>query len=250
MRNYPKSFFLNIGAAIVLASAGTGALFGQVTTTPVTPVQAVGNVLIGGGVNASNVTYTGSATALAQYTATGTNLPITSGLIISTGNATNPLLNGAPTNFCTTGNGTPGDPLLSQIAGVNTNDAAVLSFDFIPLGDTLKFSYVFGSEEYNEFVNGGVNDVFAFLLTGPNPGGGSYNNTNIALLPGTTVPVSINTVNNGNFFGCTGACNTGNPNTPYCNYYVDNLCGAPSGIACDGFTVKLTAIAPVQRCQT
>ncbi|MBL0911399.1 MAG: choice-of-anchor L domain-containing protein [Bacteroidia bacterium] len=250
MRNYPKSFFLNIGAAAVLASAGTGAMFGQVTTTPVTPVQAVGNVLIGGGVNASNVTYTGAATALAQYTATGTNLPIASGLIISTGNATNPLLNGNPTNFCTTGNGTPGDPLLSQIAGVNTNDAAVLSFDFIPLGDTLKFNYVFGSEEYNEFVNGGVNDVFAFLLTGPDPAGGTYNNENIALLPGTTVPVSINTVNNGNFFGCTGTCNTGNPGTPYCNYYVDNLCGAPSGIACDGFTVRLTAIAPVVRCQT
>ncbi|MDP0953449.1 choice-of-anchor L domain-containing protein, partial [Klebsiella pneumoniae] len=78
-----------------------------------------------------------------------------------------------------------------------TNDAAVLQFDFIPLGDTLKFDYVFASEEYNVYVGGGVNDVFAFLLSGPNPAGGNYVDANLALLPGTTTPVSINTVNNG-----------------------------------------------------
>lgn len=223
-------------------------LSAQVVTTPVTPAQAVGNVLIGGGVNASNVVYTGNPQALAQYTATGTNLPIQSGLIISTGNASNPLLNGGPGNFCSTSFNGAGNPILTGISGVSTNDAAILQFDFIPLGDTLKFNYVFGSEEYNEYVNGGVNDVFAFLLTGPNPAGGTYNNYNIALLPGTTTPVSINTVNNGYATGCTGACNTAV--NAGCNYYIDNLCGAPSGIACDGFTVKLTAIAPVVRCQT
>lgn len=220
----------------------------QVITTAVTPVQAVGNVLIGGGVNASAVTYTGSANAISSFTATGTNLPISSGLILSTGNATNPLLNGVPGNFCSNSNGTPGNATLSTISGVNTNDAAILQFDFVPLGDTLKFNYVFGSEEYNEYVNGGVNDVFAFLLSGPNPAGGNYADFNIALIPGTNTPVSINTVNNGNTFGCSGACNTAiNPN---CNYYIDNLCGAPSGIACDGFTVKLTARANVIPCQT
>lgn len=236
---------LCVSALILLFS---NELSSQVVTTPVTPAQAVGNVLIGGGVNASNVVYTGNAQALAQYTATGTNLPIQSGLIISTGNASNPLLNGAPGNFCSTSFNGAGNPLLSTIAGVPTNDAAILQFDFIPLGDTLKFNYVFGSEEYNEFVNGSVNDVFAFLLTGPNPAGGMYNNYNIALLPGTSTPVSINTVNNGNFAGCTGACNTAV--NAGCNYYIDNMCGLPSGIAADGFTVKLTAIAPVVRCQT
>lgn len=220
----------------------------QVTTTQVTANQAVTGVLVGGGLNVSNISYTGSATALAQYTAFNTNLPIQDGLVISTGNATNPLLNGPPANFCSTSNGTPGDATLATIAGVSTNDAAILQFDFIPSGDTLKFDYVFGSEEYNDFVNGSVNDVFAFLLTGPNPAGGNYTNVNIALLPNSAVPVSINTVNNGNSFGCTGPCNTGvNPN---CNYYIDNSCGAPSGIACDGFTVRLTAIAPVIPCQT
>lgn len=221
--------------------------FSQVVTTPVTPNQAVTNVLVGGGLNVSNISYIGAANALASYTATGTNLPIPEGLIISTGNANDPLLNGAPSNFCSTSNGTPGYAPLTAIAGVTTNDAAVLQFDFIPSGDTLKFDYVFGSEEYNEFVNGGVNDAFAFLITGPNPLGGNYNDQNIALLPNGTV-VSINTVNNGYSSGCTGPCNTAiNPN---CNYYIDNSCGAASGIACDGFTVRLTAIAPVVPCQT
>src|SRR5690606_6352799 len=176
--------------------------FSQVVTTPVTPNQAVTNVLVGGGLNVSNISYIGAANALASYTATGTNLPIPEGLIISTGNANDPLLNGAPSNFCSTSNGTPGYAPLTAIAGVTTNDAAVLQFDFIPSGDTLKFDYVFGSEEYNEFVNGGVNDAFAFLITGPNALGGNYNDQNIALLPNGTV-VSINTVNNGYSSGCT-----------------------------------------------
>jgi len=220
----------------------------QVTTTPVTPVQAVTNVLVGGGLNVSNITYTGNPIALSQFTANGTNLPIQAGLMISTGDANDPLFNGPPGNFCDNANNTPGDPTLAAIAGVPTNDAAILQFDFVPSGDTLKFDYVFGSEEYNEYVNGTVNDVFAFLLSGPNPLGGNYSNMNIALIPNTTTPVSINTVNNGNAAGCTGPCNTAvNPN---CNYYVDNLCGAPSGVACDGFTVRLTAIAHVVPCQT
>lgn len=241
-----KSIIVNLYSACISFLLANTLASAQVITTAVTPAQAVGNVLIGGGINASNVSYVGSPNALARYTAYGTNLPVQSGLIISTGNATNPLLNGNPGNFASTAFNLPGNPMLDAISGVATRDAAVLTFDFIPLGDTLKFNYVFGSEEYNEFVNGGVNDVFAFLLSGPNPAGGNYVNQNIALLPNSTVPVSINTVNNGNFGGCTGPCTT----IPNCQYYVDNLCGAPSGIACDGFTVKLTAMALVERCQS
>ncbi len=241
--------FINYILVFILSGILLPQSFSQtITTTAVTPNQAVMNELVGGGLNVSNISYTGSANALSKYTSSGTNLPISAGVIISTGNATDPLLNGPPANFCSTSNGTAGNPILTNIAGVTTNDAAVLQFDFIPSGDTLKFDYVFGSEEYNEFVNGGVNDVFAFLISGPNPLGGNYVDFNIALIPGTGTPVSINTVNNGNFSGCTGACNTGI--YPNCNYYIDNLCGAPSGVAPDGFTVRLTAVAPVIPCQT
>src|SRR5690606_19343367 len=75
--------------------------------------------------------------------------------------------------------------------------AAILEFDFIPTGDSVKFRYSFGSEEYPEYVNAGVNDAFAFFLSGPDPAGGSYTNKNVALIPGTSTPVSIDNVNAG-----------------------------------------------------
>jgi hypothetical protein len=49
----------------------------------------------------------------------------------------------------------------------------------------LTFQYVFGSEEYNEFVGTQFDDVFGFFLNGKN----------VALIPGTNTPVSVNTVN-------------------------------------------------------
>ncbi|MBK7946535.1 MAG: choice-of-anchor L domain-containing protein [Flavobacteriales bacterium] len=42
----------------------------------------------------------------------------------------------------------------------------MLEFDFIPTGDTLRFRYVFGSEEYPNYTCGSVNDVFGFFLSG------------------------------------------------------------------------------------
>jgi hypothetical protein len=68
----------------------------------------------------------------------------------------------------------------------------VLEFDFVPTSSTISFQYVFGSEEYPEFI-GSFNDVFGFFLTAP---GGAP--VNLALIPGTNLPVSINDVNDGN----------------------------------------------------
>jgi len=49
-----------------------------------------------------------------------------------------------------------------------TFNAATLTFKFIPTADTISFQYVFGSEEYSEFVGTPFNDTFAFLLNGHN----------------------------------------------------------------------------------
>src|SRR5439155_15885809 len=87
--------------------------------------------------------------------------------ILSTGQAKDVV---GPNNSdsTTTSFGTPGDAQLTAIAGAATNDACILSFDFVPQGGVLKFNFVFGSEEYNEFVGAGFNDVFAFFLNGKN----------------------------------------------------------------------------------
>lgn len=194
-----------------------------------TPTQLVQNVLLGGGVTASNITFTGDPIQISRFTATGTNLGLTSGIIMVTGDcnlAVGPNDESGAT-LPAGGLNLPGDNDLTAVSGFTTNDAAVLEFDFIPTSDTIKFRYVFASDEYLEFVNSSFNDVFAFFLTGP-----GYSNTNIALVPGTTTPVSINNVND----------------VSYPAYYVNNGDGFSSSgtIEFDGFTTTLTAVAAVQ----
>lgn len=145
------------------------------------------------------------------------------------------------------------DPDLLTLDPQATNDACILEFDIMPTCDTLKIDYVFASEEYPNFVNS-VNDVFGFFLTGPNPAGGAYAAQNIATLPGTGTPVTINTVNNGT--ANAGPCTN-------CSYYINNgwgddcmmtpglaHCTDSSLIRYNGLTVPLTAQAPVTPCAT
>ena len=88
------------------------------------------------------------------------------------------------------------DPDLTILAGANTNDKCVLEFDFIPASDTLKFRYVFGSEEFFTFCYE-FNDAFGFFLSGPGITGIFSNNSDdIALMPGTSNYVTINNVCN------------------------------------------------------
>ncbi len=87
----------------------------------------------------------------------------------------------------------PGHPFLAAQAGVNSFDAVVLQFDFVPNADIIQFKYAFGSEEYPGFVCSNFNDMFAFTIEGVSV---AMPQTNIALIPGTNTPVSINSVNN------------------------------------------------------
>jgi hypothetical protein len=124
----------------------------------------------------------------------------------------------------------PGDDDLDDlIPGYTTYDACILEFQFqCPpemqgTSADLTFDYVFGSEEYNEYVGSSYNDVFGFFLNGDN----------IALLPdGASTPVAINNVNNG-----VGSA-----------YYNDNdpsTTVVPFDTQADGFTTKLNAAGPV-----
>lgn len=212
----------------------------EVDTTLYTPEELVTDVLITGCLQAMNVTFSGSPNAIGYFqNAFGTG--IMQGVILSSGNATDAVGNGDLT-FASTNLGMPGDPDLDAIISPDpSQDAAVLEFDFIPSTDTLKFNYIFGSDEYPEYV-GSFNDVFAFFLSGPNPAGGNYVSQNIALIPGTTTPVSINNVNFGSNSPPTGPCTN-------CAYYVDNYSGLIA-INYDGITTKLTAQALVIPCET
>ncbi|MCB0515248.1 MAG: choice-of-anchor L domain-containing protein [Chitinophagales bacterium] len=194
--------------------------------------------LLGSGVQISNIVLNCPDGASGTFDGTYTNLGIDQGIVLSSGAID--VLDSPNNQGGATGNlngSFPGDPDLDEISGGNTNDACVLEFDLVPYGDTLRFNYVFGSEEYLEFV-GSFNDAFALLISGTNPGGGTYSNTNIALVPNTNTPVTINNVND--FVNS--------------EYYVNNGTGANPGpnstVQLDGFTVLLEAKAAVVPCET
>lgn len=192
-----------------------------------TPQQLVQNVLLSPGVIVSNIQFSGSPTQIGSFDGQNSNIGIGSGVIISSGDIINAP---GPNNLTSAGSSLlgPGDADLESLTNNTTEDAAILSFDFVAFNDTVEFNYVFASEEYPEFVNSSFNDVFGFFITGP----GYPTATNIALIPGTGLPVTIDNVNDGN----------------NAQYYIDNTSGA--SVQFDGFTVKLKALAIVQPCST
>jgi len=215
-----------------------------------TPTQLVNNVLLGMGVTASNITINGNPVTanaaqgnVASFTNTNPAFPISSGLLLTTGNS---IAAQGPNNSTNLSNNLPAtasvatDPHLNILAAGTVTNGVVLEFDFIPTGDTLNFRYIFGSEEYPEFSPSTFNDAFGLFLWGPGITGpyalaGYANGANIATIPGE-IPVTINNVGD--------ASNT--------QYYVFNDNGSTYGnaIQYDGTTVLLTAAASVQCNQT
>lgn len=204
------------------------------------PSQLIQNVLLGGGVTVSNIQYQGGAASIGYFNGANTNIGLnegiimTTGTIFNTGNSADRYGPHGPNDRPNAGvdNNQPGNGLLSNIVGTSTYNATVLSFDFIPYADIVEFRYVFGSEEYPEYVGSQFNDIFGFFITGPGIG----TNVNIARIPGTNVPVAINNVNaqsNSQYFVDNG---TG-------NIAPQNL--SPTFVQYDGFTTVLTARANV-----
>jgi len=214
----------------------------------VDPEAMVENI-VGDGVVYDNVSYTGVEIARGIFTnGNTTNLGIESGVFLTSGSPTFiPGPNGPGSCAAGSNNGAPGDAQLTALAGTSTFDAAVLEFDFIPESDTLRFQYVFGSEEYNDFVNSTFNDVFGFFVSGPDPDGGVYSNKNVAIVPGSNpeIPIAINNINNGYYGPCDAI-----PNGPCenCEYFVDNVFGTT--LEYDGLTAVLTAWVKVVACET
>lgn len=212
------------GVLGVQGSAHAASLLDVKTTKD---ANTLSNTILGSGVTASNTTYTGAADASGVFSnGNAAGLGINSGIVLTTGtaaDAANPSSSDASID-----NKAPGDSQLSALLSGNpdTFNASSLQFNFTvaPGSNSLYFNYAFASKEYPEFVNSKYNDVFALTVDG----------RNIATVPGTDTPVSINTVNGGNALG-TDATNS--------KFYVDNSSGKPASnnIVYDGFTVPFTA---------
>ncbi|NNL15309.1 MAG: T9SS type B sorting domain-containing protein [Flavobacteriaceae bacterium] len=141
----------------------------------------------------SNITYStgtdfGSTNGIGYFEANGSSFPFESGLILTTGDVLN--APGPETETISDGDFSwPGDTdLENAIPGLFpdvTNNASVIEFDFIPIITQMSFDFIFAAEEYGTFQCT-FTDAFAFLLTDPDG-----LTTNIALVPGTTDPISV-----------------------------------------------------------
>jgi gliding motility-associated-like protein len=229
-----------------------------VSSGVLTPTQYVQDVLVGSGITVSNVNYYGHPSQIGTFGGLSSNIGIDTGLVLSSGEVMTIEQGGVPntdieTIYGVNANWGGGDPdLLTVAQSVTTNpqaatitevnDMAMLEFDFIPTGDTVNFNFVFASEEYTTWINSSYNDVFGFFISGPGligpfaaPTGFPNGAENIALVPGTTLPITISTI-------YSAPLQT--PPTFNDQYYVDNANNLTQEF--NGFTSVLTATSSVQ----
>lgn len=181
-------------AVLTLAANSAGA----VTVTATSDAALLANSIAGAGVNISNVTLGAASADATGIFSNGGNIGFDKGVLLTTGSVD-----------CAVG------PNMTTSCGAGGTTTS-LKFDFTSSNGNVFFRYVFASEEYNEFVGQGFNDVFELRLNG----------VNIALLPDDAGVVSIDNVNNGSNAGFFRNNTFGTFNTGY-----------------DGLTTVLTAQA-------
>ncbi|MCB0423131.1 MAG: choice-of-anchor L domain-containing protein, partial [Mangrovimonas sp.] len=182
-----------------LALLVTNLLFSQqITIDNTVPLQQlVENNLVEGCFEITNISspVNGSVNGFSSYAyfeRASSNFPFENGIMLSTGNA-NSGGNTVNTNILNEGQSNWGtDPDLEATLGIsNTLNATSIEFDFVSISNTVQFNYLLASEEYFSNFPCDYSDGFAFLIK-PSSSTGPYQN--IALVPGTSIPVNTNTV--------------------------------------------------------
>lgn len=217
------------------------------------PEALVETFFLGDGVEVTNIDYTGDNNAVGFFTDGINEIDMDRGLVMGSGFVADVV--GAYLDFASTDTGGPnGDSDLENITDVAVNDVSFYEITFIPTADTLRFRYVFASEEYPDYNCSVFNDVFGFFITGPNPLGGSYAAENIALVPElsdpsgltfTNLPVSIANVHGAvPANNCPGSFeeyyndNSGSVQFAY-GAYLDVFTAQAIVIPCEEYTIKL-----------
>ena len=151
------------------------------------------------------------------------------------------------------------DGQMASWTGSSITGCGTIDFDFVSVSPYVSVNYVFGSEEYPEYVCSEYNDVFAFLV---NPVSNSSQKFNAAIIPHSVstahpngIEVTVNSVNQGMAGGSGGGGGTGCYYT-YTDFYVMNhaagasgSCNNQPGVQYDGFTQKLSANATLTPCE-
>jgi len=226
-------------------------------SAPFTPQNLITNVFLGEGVEVLSVTYQGASKSVGFFKNGEPHIGIDRGLVMTTGSAVTQGIeagvesNGSVFASVPSSGASVMDPDMALISGGNeTFDMAKYTITFIPTSDTLRFRYAFGSEEYPEYACSAFNDIFGFFISGPGINGPFQNNgVNIALIPGTNLPVRINNVNSG-MVGANGSIENCTPpagSLAFPQFYNDNLNSNVQPVY-DGFTDVFTAEAIVIPC--
>lgn len=182
--------------------------------------------------------------AIARFGGSG-DLGIDSGIVMTSGTVTGLF---APfTSWGTPSSDNSGgwDADLASLVSGSVYDVCVLEFDFVPAGYEISFNYVFGSSEYGDFSCSIYNDPFVFFISG-----NEYTTPqNIAVIPGTSIPVCVNsTTGVGTWVLYDSDCTGMGPGSPFTDFYINNIGGVY--IRYGGYTTVLTATATVTPCDT
>ncbi|MDG1333479.1 MAG: choice-of-anchor L domain-containing protein [Crocinitomicaceae bacterium] len=181
----------------------------------------------------SNVQYTGHPQAIGSFICDSCNLNLEKGVILTTGAIETDSGPQGPNDnpAAAIANGYGGTSLIND-----SYNAAVLEFDIYSFVDTIQFRYVFGSDEYPEYVGSQFNDQFRIFIEGP----GIVGIQDLNYIP-SGIYAGINTINaqtNSGYFVDNGEGSTA-PNNQS-DYYIQY----------DGFTIPLMAKVAVQAGQT
>ena len=208
-----------------------------VDNTTFTPSQLTSLLLGNSCANSSNITFS-SAESVAYFNQNNSNFGLEEGVIIRNGNAL--LTSGSYTgdNLSSQTN-TNSDSYLQNLANqsgqtLQVTDVAFLSFDFTSISSSFSFDFIFASNEYGEWQCG-FSDVFAFVLTDLT----TNLSQNLAIIPGTSSPVSVLTIRDQVY---NGSCNSVNP-TFFDVYNVDNPENSVMNMR--GYTKVMTATAEI-----
>lgn len=165
--------------------------------TTYTPNKIVNNYFIGknhDGIKIKNISYSGAKNSIGLFFYNSNiqqSLP-SKGIALSTGNVIDAMAKWANTALASTENYNGGDYDLSKIVNNKTFDSAILEFDFLSLTDSISFIFQFASEEYPQYVRKGVSDIFGFFVSDIE----TEIKKNIAVLPNTNIPITIDLINN------------------------------------------------------
>lgn len=238
---------MNISKTVILLFllSGLGIANAQVITVDDTQTaeELVKNILVKSdcatvsGFNATGDTYTTGQNSYAYFNASGTNFPITEGVLLATSASKEAI--GPYTKDGGVGSTSwLGDADLDQTLGITSINATVLEFDFVPLTPFINFNYIFASNEYQQNFPCNYSDAFAFLIKEK---GSTDNYKNIAVLPETTIPVSSKNVHP-TINDAIGPLGTTQPGCPAVNEsYFGGYNNTTSPINYSGQIIKMNA---------